>query len=153
MPHDPESELHFSRVFDAPRELVFACMIDPDHLTHFWGPHGVSTPRERITVDPRPGGVFEAVMVSDADGSEFPTRAVYDEVRAPERLAWTETATGVRVTSDFVSLPDGRTEVRIHQVNVPPSMASGEAQAGFRSSLDRFAAHLATLGARASEDR
>jgi uncharacterized protein YndB with AHSA1/START domain len=140
------SELRFTRVFDAPRELVFACMIDPDHLTHFWGPTGVSTPRERITVDPRPGGVFETVMVNDADGSEFPTRAIYDEVTAPERLVWTDPDSGMRVTSDFVALGDGRTEVHIHQVNVPEAITSAEAQAGFLSSLDRFAAYLATLG-------
>ena len=97
-------ELRFSRVFDAPRELVFACMIDPDHLTHFWGPTGVSAPRERITVDPRPGGVFETVMVNDADGSEFPTHAIYDEVRAPERLVWTDPDSGMRVTSEFVGI-------------------------------------------------
>jgi uncharacterized protein YndB with AHSA1/START domain len=139
------SELHFTRVFDAPRELVFACMIDPDHLTHFWGPVGVSAPRKRITVDPRPGGVFETVMVNDADGSEFPTHAVYDEVRAPERLVWTDPGSGMRVTSDFVELTDGRTEVHIHQVNVPSAISSAEAQAGFLSSLDRFAAYLATL--------
>ncbi len=39
------NELQFTRVFDAPRELVFNCMIDPDHLTHFWGPAGTSAPR------------------------------------------------------------------------------------------------------------
>jgi uncharacterized protein YndB with AHSA1/START domain len=139
-------ELRFSRVFDAPRELVFACMIDPDHLTHFWGPTGVSAPRERISIDPRPGGVFETVMVNDADGSEFPTRAIYDEVRAPERLVWTDPDSGMRVTSDFVELADGRTEVQIHQVNVPEAITSAEAQAGFLSSLDRFADYLATLG-------
>jgi uncharacterized protein YndB with AHSA1/START domain len=140
------SELRFTRVFDAPRELVFACMIDPDHLTHFWGPTGVSTPRERITVDPRPGGVFETVMVNDADGSEFPTHAIYDEVSAPERLVWTDPDSGMRVTSEFVALGDGRTEVHIHQVNVPEAITSAEAQAGFLSSLDRFAAYLAALG-------
>jgi uncharacterized protein YndB with AHSA1/START domain len=139
-------ELRFSRVFDAPRELVFACMIDPDHLTHFWGPTGVSAPRERISIDPRPGGVFETVMVNDADGSEFPTRAIYDEVTAPERLVWTDPDSGMRVTSDFVALGDGRTEVHIHQVNVPEAITSAEAQAGFLSSLDRFADYLATLG-------
>jgi uncharacterized protein YndB with AHSA1/START domain len=139
-------ELRFSRVFDAPRELVFACMIDPDHLTHFWGPTGVSAPRERISIDPRPGGVFETVMVNDADGSEFPTRAIYDEVRAPERLVWTDPDSGMRVTSDFVELADGRTEVHIHQINVPEAITSAEAQAGFLSSLDRFADYLATLG-------
>jgi uncharacterized protein YndB with AHSA1/START domain len=139
------SELQFTRVFDAPRELVFACMIDPDHLAHFWGPTGVSTPRERITVDARPGGVFDTVMVNDADGTEFPTHAIYDEVRAPERLVWTDPDTGMRVTSEFVELADGRTEVHIHQINVPAAITSAEAQAGFRSSLDRFAAYLTTL--------
>ena len=97
-------ELRFSRVFDAPRELVFRCMTDPDHLTHFWGPTGVSAPRDRITVDARPGGVFETVMVNDADGSEYPTRAVFDEVRAPELLVWTESHSGMRVRSEFVAL-------------------------------------------------
>ena len=38
------NELHVNRTFDAPRELVFRCMIDPDHLTHFWGPTGVRAP-------------------------------------------------------------------------------------------------------------
>ncbi len=141
------AELRFTRDYDAPRELVFACMIDPDHLTHFWGPTGVSTPRERITVDARPGGVFETVMVNDADGSEFATRAVYDEVRAPERLVWTDPGTGMRVTSEFVELAGGRTELRIHQVNVPEAITSAEAQAGFLSSLDRFASYLTSLDA------
>jgi uncharacterized protein YndB with AHSA1/START domain len=43
-------ELNFTRVFDAPRELAFRCMIDPGHLTHFWGPAGVSAPAARFTV-------------------------------------------------------------------------------------------------------
>jgi len=145
------AELHFTRVFDAPRELVFACMIEPDHLTHFWGPTGVSTPRDRITVDPRPGGVFATVMVNDADGSEFPTNAIYDEVQAPERLVWTDPGSGMRVTTEFVELADGRTEVRIRQTNVPEAITSAEAQAGFLSSLDRFAAYLATLDTTSSK--
>jgi uncharacterized protein YndB with AHSA1/START domain len=143
-------ELHFTRVFDAPRELVFTCMTDPDHLTHFWGPAGVSTPRETIVVDPRPGGVFETIMVSDADGTEYPTHAVYDEVRPPERLVWTDPGTGMRVTSEFLELADGRTEVQIHQVNVPEAVMSAENQAGMLSSLDRFAAYLASLDATGS---
>ena len=138
-------ELRISRVFDAPRELVFACMTDPEHLAHFWGPVGVSTPRDRITVDARPGGAFETVMVNDADGSEYATRAVYDEVRPPELLVWTESHSGMRVRSEFVALGPQHTEVRIHQTYVPEAFLAPEAQAGFRSSLDRFAAHLAGL--------
>jgi uncharacterized protein YndB with AHSA1/START domain len=141
-------ELHFSRVFEAPRELVFACMTDPEDLARFWGPAGVSAPRDRITVDARPGGVFETVMVNDADGSEYPTRAVYDEVRAPELLVWTESHSGMRVRSEFVALGPQRTEVRIYQTYVPKAFLAPEAQAGFLSSLDRFAAYLGGLVAR-----
>ena len=138
-------ELTITRVFDAPRELVFRCMIEPEHLTHFWGPVGVSTPIENITVDPRPGGVFETIMINDADGSEYPSRGVFVEVTAPERLVWSEPNSGMTTTSTFVQLDNGRTEVRIHQTNVPEMYRSPEAQAGFKSSLDRFAAYLATI--------
>lgn len=138
-------ELTYTRVFDAPRELVFACMIDPQHLTHFWGPTGVSTPLENIVVDARPGGAFETVMVNDADGSEYPSKGVFVEITPPERLVWNEPNLDMTTTSTFIDLGDGRTEVRIHQTNVPAMYRGEEAQAGFRSSLDRFAAYLATL--------
>ena len=138
-------ELTITRIFDAPRELVFRCMIEPEHLTHFWGPVGVSTPIENITVDPRPGGAFETIMVNDADGAEYPSRAVFVEVVAPERLVWSEPDSGMTTTSTFLQLDNGRTEVRIHQTNVPEMYRSPGAQAGFQSSLDRFAAYLATI--------
>jgi len=138
-------ELHVTRVFDAPRELVFRCMIEPEHLTHFWGPVGVSTPIENITIDARPGGAFETVMVNDSDGAEYPSRGVYVEVVAPERLVWREPDIGMITSATFVQLDDNRTEVRIHQTNVPEMFRTAEAQAGFKTSLDRFAAYLATI--------
>jgi uncharacterized protein YndB with AHSA1/START domain len=138
-------ELNFTRVFDAPRELVFRCMIDPEHLTHFWGPIGVSTPLERIRVDARSGGVFETVMVNDVDGSEYPLRALYDEVEEPERLVWTDPGTGMTTISTFLDLGDARTEVRIRQTKVPEAFRGPDAKAGFLSSLDRFATYLGTL--------
>ena len=138
-------ELSFTRVFDAPRELVFRCMTKPEHLTHFWGPIGVSAPLEDIVVDARPGGVFETVMVNDADGSRYPTRAVYVEVSEPERLVWTETHSRMTMTATFADLGDGRTEVHIQQTHAPEAFLSPEAQAGFLSSLDKFAAYLKTL--------
>lgn len=138
-------ELTYTRVFDAPRELVFRCMIEPEHLAHFWGPAGVSTPLEDIKVDPRPGGIFETVMVNDADGSQYSMRAVYVEVVEPEKLVWTEPGTGMTTTSTFFDLGGARTEVHIRQTNVPEAFRGPEAQAGFLTSLDRFAAYLATL--------
>jgi uncharacterized protein YndB with AHSA1/START domain len=139
--------LHVRRVFDAPRELVFRCMIEPDHLTHFWGPIGTHTPREQITVDARPGGAFATVMVNDSDGTSYPTSATYVEVNAPERLSWVEQHSGMTVTATFTDLGGDRTQVDIEQRNVPAAMLAPEAQAGFLTSLDRFAAHLAELTA------
>ena len=139
------AELTYTRVFDAPRELVFRCMLEPEHLTHFWGPAGTSTPLDGITVDPRPGGVFETVMINDADGCSYAMRAVYTEIAPPERIVWTEPGTGMITTSTFTDLGGTRTEVRIHQANVPDPFRSPEDQARFLTSLDRFAAHLETL--------
>jgi uncharacterized protein YndB with AHSA1/START domain len=139
------AELTFTRIFDAPRELVFRCMIEPEHLTHFWGPAGVSAPLEHITVDARPGGVFETVMVNDADGSQYPTRAVYVEVTEPERLVWHEADSQMTTTVTFTDAGGSRTEVRIHQVNVPETFQRAEAQAGFLTSLDRCAAYLRSI--------
>ena len=139
------NELVYTRIFDAPRELVFRCMIDPKHLTHFWGPAGVHTPLENIIVDPRPGGVFQTIMVNDADGTEYPSKGVFVEVVEPERLVWTEEDMNMTTTSTFKDLGGSRTEVRIHQTNVPEAISGPEAQAGFKSSLDRCAAYLAEV--------
>ena len=70
---------------------------------------------------------------------------MYVEVVPPEKLVWVEPEFGMTNTSVFVDLGDGRTEVRIHQTDVPEPFTSEEAQAGMLSSLDRFAAYLATL--------
>ena len=74
-------------------------MVEPEHLTHFWGPTGTSAPLDRITVDARPGGAFSTVMVNDADGSTYPTSARYLEVSPPERLSWVEDHSGMTVTA------------------------------------------------------
>ena len=140
-----DNVLHVTRVFDAPRQLVFDCMVTPEHLTHFWGPIGVSAPLDQITVDARPGGAFRTVMVNDADGSTYPTSARYLEVSAPERLSWVEGRSGMTVTATFTDLGDDRTQVDIEQTHVPAQMMDPAARAGFLTSLDRFAAHLAQL--------
>ena len=142
-----EQVLHVTRTFDAPRQLVFSCMVEPEHLTHFWGPIGTSAPLDQITVEARPGGAFRTVMVNDADGNTYPTSARYLEVSPPELLSWVEDSSGMTVTATFTDLGNDRTQVDIEQRNVPAPMLSADAQAGFLTSLDRFAAHLARLTA------
>jgi uncharacterized protein YndB with AHSA1/START domain len=138
-------ELTYRRVHDAPRELLFDCMTRPEHLTHFWGPDGTTTPIDGITVDLQPGGAFETVMVSESDGSRYTMRAVYVEVKRPDKLVWTEPDVegGMTTTITFVELGDGRTEVITYQTNVTAMFRSPEAQEGFVTSLDRFDAYVA----------
>jgi uncharacterized protein YndB with AHSA1/START domain len=86
-------------------------------------------------------------MVNDADGEEYVMKAVFVEVVTPEKLVWTEpdVQDGMTTTSTFTDLGDGRTEVVVHQTNVPEMYRTSEAQAGLESSFDRFAAYLTTL--------
>jgi uncharacterized protein YndB with AHSA1/START domain len=143
-------ELTYRRVHRASPELLFDCMTTPEHLAHFWGPAGTTTPVGNITIDLRPGGVFETTMVNDADGSTHTMRAVYVEIRRPELLVWIEPGVegGMRTTITFVDLRDGRTEVVTHQTNVPAAYLSAEARAGFATGLDRLDVYLAGLNAR-----
>ncbi|HEY1485502.1 MAG TPA: SRPBCC domain-containing protein [Micromonosporaceae bacterium] len=140
------AEMTYRRVHSAPPELLFDCMTRPEHLTRFWGPAGTTTPIDGIVVDLRPGGAFETLMVNDTDGSRYVMRAVYLDVRRPERLVWTEAAGGgMTTTITFTDLGDGRTEVTTHQTDVPAAYASPPARAGFRTSLDRFEEYVRTL--------
>jgi uncharacterized protein YndB with AHSA1/START domain len=142
-------EFTYRRVHRASPELLFDCLTQPEHLSRFWGPDGTTTPVDGITVELRPGGVFETVMLNDADGTSYTMRAVYQDVRRPERLVWTEADVegGMTTTITLTDLGDGRTEVVTHQTNVPPAMADPDARRGFETSLRRFAAYAEHLAA------
>ena len=139
-------EVTIVRIFEASPQVVFECMTTPEHLTHFWGPTGVSTPIDNITVEPQIGGRYETTMVNDDSGEEFTIRGVFVEYDPPHRLAWTEPdVESSMVTSvTFNDLDDGRTEAVIHQTNVP-MFRTAEAQAGMASSFDKMDAYLKTL--------
>lgn len=134
----------------APRALVFACLTTPEHLTHFWGPSGTHTPASNILVDLRPGGAFEATMVSDQSGDEYTMRAVYVDVEMPEFLSWREAESGVLTELTFTDLGDGTTEVVTTQRGLPPQMRTPDARTGWRTALDRCAAYIAALTAEAT---
>jgi uncharacterized protein YndB with AHSA1/START domain len=140
-------EFTYRRTHRASRELLFDCMTKPEHLTQFWGPDGTTTPVDGITVDLRPGGAFETVMVNVADGSQYTMRAEFLAVERPAKLTWTEPDVegGMITTITFTDLGDGHTEVVTHQTNVPAAFASQEARKGFETSLRRFDSYVAAL--------
>jgi uncharacterized protein YndB with AHSA1/START domain len=80
-------ELTITREYDAPREMVFRAMIEPEQLTHFWGPTGTHAPLESIVLEPWAGGRFETTIVPDGalPDAGFTMKAVFVEIveRAP----------------------------------------------------------------------
>ncbi|MEM9818054.1 MAG: SRPBCC family protein [Cyanobacteria bacterium P01_D01_bin.6] len=90
---DPsELEIVITRVFNAPRELVFQAWTEPDHIAQWWGPKGFTT---RVTeLDLRPGGTWRYVMTSP-EGKEYPVKGVFREIIPPERLVTTDRFDGV----------------------------------------------------------
>jgi len=84
-PMHGERELVITRVFDAPRELVWKAFTESDRLAHWWGPQGFTMLVR--TLDFRPGGVFHYAMRSP-DGHIMWGRFVYRELQVPERLVF-----------------------------------------------------------------
>jgi uncharacterized protein YndB with AHSA1/START domain len=81
---DPRSIIA-TRVFDAPRDLVFAVWTDPEHLAQWWGPHGFTTTTHSF--DMRSGGVWRFVMHGPG-GRDFQNRITYEEVVRPQRIVY-----------------------------------------------------------------
>src|SRR5437879_5935817 len=82
--HDPRSIVG-TRVFDAPRALVFSAWTDPKHLAQWWGPNGFTTTTHAF--DFRPGGVWRFVM-HGPDGRDYQNRIIFDEIVPPEHIAY-----------------------------------------------------------------
>jgi uncharacterized protein YndB with AHSA1/START domain len=78
--------LVITRIFDAPRRLVFKAWTDPKQLTRWWGPHGFTNPV--CELDLRPGGAIRIDM-RGPDGVVYPNRGVFREIVEPERLVFT----------------------------------------------------------------
>jgi uncharacterized protein YndB with AHSA1/START domain len=80
-----DREITATRVFDAPRELVFEVWTDPKHIAQWWGPNGFTNTIH--SMDVRPGGVWDFIM-HGPDGTDYKNRIIYREVVRPERLVY-----------------------------------------------------------------
>ena len=80
-------ELVFERVFDAPRDLVWNVMTDPERVTNWWGPHGYTT--TVVEMDVRPGGHWRWINHTTG-GEDAPFKGEYLEVVPPERIVQTQ---------------------------------------------------------------
>src|SRR5882724_10217009 len=148
-----ERELVFTRVFDAPRDLVFEAWTDPKHVAQWWGPKGFSTTIQEMDV--RPGGTWRLVM-HGPDGVDYKNRIIFREVVKPERLVYEHSPekgtepVSFEVTVTFAE-QGGKTNLTMRMLF--PSAAAREhvvnkygAIEGANQTLGRLAEYLPRMG-------
>ena len=142
-----DREIVLTRVFDAPRELVYAAFTDPVHMPEWWGPNGFKTTLH--SMDVRVGGTSRYTM-RGPDGTDWPNKVTYLEVVPGERLVYDHgdfERVHFRVTITFVQQA-GRTQLTLRTVF--PTAEAREfvvrergAIEGGKQTLERLAQHLA----------
>ncbi len=143
----PELELTISRIFDAPRELVFAAWTEPHHLAQWSGPEGFTSQQDYFSATP--GGKYR-VCVIEPNGTEHWMRGTYQEVVAPERLVythlWEQDAGGTSpLTLVTVTFADeaGKTRMVLRQTGFASETSRDNHIGGWSSSLNDLDAYLA----------
>lgn len=143
----PRHELSITRVFDAPRALVFAVWVQPDQIPHWWGPRGYVA--LSCNVDLRPGGTWR-VASRHEDGTETAETGVIREVEVPSRLVLThswEEASGAPGADTVLTVTfteeNGKTRMTFHQAGFALIETRDGHRQGWNESFDMLAEHLA----------
>jgi len=144
-----DREIVVTRLFDAPRELVFEAWTNLKHVPHWWGPKGFATTVHEMEV--RPGGVWRLTM-RGPDGRDYKNRIVFIEVAKPERLVYKHEPepgsepVSFQTTVTFVER-ESKTEVTVRML-FPSAQARDHvvktygAIDGLNQTLGRLAEHL-----------
>ncbi len=144
-------EVKFTRVFDAPRKLVFQVWTDPKHVAQWWGPHGFTNPR--CEWDARTGGAIHVDMRGPG-GRIYPMAGTFQEIVEPERLVFISSALDeagnslfeVETTVTFAE-QGGKTTLTMHARVVKSSGGAMQyirgMEAGWTQSLERLEAYVA----------
>src|SRR6202163_4532407 len=143
-----QNELVITRLFDAPRELVFECWTNPEHLQHWQGaPRGFTVTSQESDI--RPGGFFRICMRSP-EGVDHWLHGGYREIVKPERLVFTHVwldadrkpgnETLVTIT---LAERDGKTELTLRQTGFPSVESRDGHKYGWNSALDVLTDYLA----------
>jgi uncharacterized protein YndB with AHSA1/START domain len=139
-----------TRVFEAPRERVFACWTHAEHLQHWFGPKGFTI--HSCETDPRPGGALKLCMRAP-DGEEHWVRGRFRQMDFPSRLIIDCTLhddKGVEQLQEVIQVSftesAGRTTVALNAIASGPSdeaaaMLKGMDK-GWAQTVDRLGAHL-----------
>jgi uncharacterized protein YndB with AHSA1/START domain len=142
-----DDEIVMTRVYDAPRKLVFDAWTNPEHLPRWFGRRGWTLPI--CEVDLRPGGAWRFAL-SGPNGRSMGMHGVYHEIAPPDRLVYSEALDGYEgetINTLVLTEQDGKTTITC--TSRYPSKAARDAMLrtnmmiGAASSLDRLSAFIA----------
>ena len=143
------AEYEIVRDFAARREQVYAAWTRPERFARWFGPRVFTTPADRVVLDVRPGGAWQATLVGE-EGFEVTLRGVYRETAGPgpaglhHRRPGRPGPTGPPRWRPSTRKPEGGTTMRFHQAGVNTDAEHAEqARAGWLEFFDRLAEHLA----------
>lgn len=146
-----DNEIAMTRVFDAPRQMVFDAFSKPELLKKWFGPRGWSL--TECTVDLRVGGGFRFVM-QGPEGQRMGMRGVYREIAAPERTVHLETFDeypGESIVTSTMTEKDGKTTlvalVRYSSKDIRDAVMHSGMEHGAAESYDKLAEMLAGVEA------
>jgi len=130
-------ELVITRIFDAPRALVFEAWTKPEHLVHWFGPNGFTLPV--CEMDFRVGGSYRLCMRA-SDGWEHYSHGVYREIVPAERIVWTSYFDDVPgseiLTTVTFAEHDGKTQLTVNQTYSFESDSTRGAPQGWTETLE-----------------
>ena len=139
-----DREILSSRMFDAPRELVWKAWTNPDLLKEWWGPKGFTNTFHEF--DLRPEGEWRFVM-HGPDGRDFQNKSVFVEIVKPERIVFDHVvAPRFRATVTFEDLGNGKTKLvwsMLFETAAVYDGVKGFAIEGNKQNLDKLEALLA----------
>ncbi|WP_438853571.1 SRPBCC family protein [Agromyces sp. M3QZ16-3] len=144
-----DAQFTITRIFDAPRDLVWRAWTESADAAEWWHPRGIVIKDGSVSVDARPGGRYAYTMVNPADGNEYPTAGVYREVDPPRRLVFTwgspdePDETAPVITVDLRELDGDRTEMLFHLRGFPGAPGDGNVYDGWDSAFDLLGEQLA----------
>lgn len=136
--NEQSKSLTFTRVFDAPRDLVWRVWTDPDHALRWIGPR--DHPAVSWTADTRVGGAWRGCLRSLDGKEELWQGGVFREIREPELIVYTFQWDGGPETLVTIRFEAEGEKTRLHFHQTPfESAANREGhRGGWSSSFDRF---------------
>jgi uncharacterized protein YndB with AHSA1/START domain len=130
------------RRLNATAERVHAAFVEPSKLEQWFVVPGYRTPADRMRVNAQPGGRMNAVMVSDADGSEIPFGFEYAEVDPPRRVALRFEEPRELVTVTLADTPDGHVDLTYEFISWPGPADQDASRRGVEDMLDLIEAGI-----------